>query len=345
MNESAEPRPTSNRRFLILIAVIVLLTAGLSGGWFWAAGKLEAAYDDFAQRIANQGKHLECAQREARGFPFRIGLHCESFSYADPSGGITVSGNSVRSAAQLYRPGHVVGELDPPYDIALPGLVPLTLGWDNLQSSARVSTESLERFSAVADGLTISANDFGVRDLLGSLSGLQFHARPGPEKPDRDLEVAFSGTQWVIDDNGAGAIEPLDFALQFEMQDGMTLLRQRADFLSHLRGNGGSGDLGRLEVRTESGGRLLASGPLSIDRRGLLSGELTLELDDPQKLVAYGQNVFPPLGEALSQWNQYLQAFASVADGKVKIRDLRITIDKGRMRMGFIDLGAIPPLI
>lgn len=344
MTEQAHIPPASRRKVGFFIGFILFLILALSGGWYWASTKLDESVTNFTTQLQRDGKVLECTNQDVRGYPFRLGLHCDKLAFADPVGGITISGNALRSAAQLYRPGHMIAEIDSPYDVSAPGLVPLTLDWSNLKSSANVGTDGFQRISIVADQLKISANDFGDRDLLGSLEQLQLHARPVPETARANLDLAISGDKWVVDDNGANLIEPVSFNLQVKLKDGLRIIESGNDLLTFIKNEGGEGELTDLTLSTQSGGRVAATGPLSIDNQGLVSGELTLEFDDPQKLVTYAQSIFPPLADSLSQSVQYLEAFAQNTDGGIKVRDLKISIRQGKIFLGFFEIGEVPRL-
>lgn len=344
MTEQASVPPASKRKFVYFVAIILFLIVALSWGWYWASNRLDKTLSDMAANLQQQGKNLVCENQEVRGYPFRLGVFCDSVTYGDQQNGIEVNGQAFRSAAQLYRPGHMVAEADGPYDISVPGLAPMTLEWSNLKSSGRVGTSGFQRLSVVADQFRISANDFGARDLLGTLEEIQFHARPSPENEESDLDVAFSGNRWVVDDNGLNQIEPIDFSLQMKLGEGLRIIQERTDLRSVLQAQGGSGELREFQVATESGGRLRLSGPLEVSQNGLVSGELTLDLDDPQRLVLYAQSVFPPLAQTLEQYIQYLEAFAQKSDGKIKIRDLKLAIKDGKVFLGFFEIGQIPRL-
>ena len=316
----------------------------LSMGWYWAAGKLGETVNGFTNQLASSGKVLKCAEQDVRGYPFRIGVFCQSVTYADPVSGITVTGNAVRTAAQLYRPGHLVAEADSPVDLTLPGLAPLTLEWRNMKSSSNFGTSGLGRISVIADAFKISANDFGRRDLLGTIDDLQFHARPSISGSPADLEISFSANGWLIDDDGASMIEPIDFNLQAEMSKALGVLQSGQDLLDELKKNGGAGKVSDLTFKTAKGGRVSISGPLEIGTNGLLTGSVVVNVDDPQRLVAYAASVFPPLEADLASIEQYLAAFADKSDGMVKIRDLKLTIKEGKVILGFFEIGQLPRL-
>ena len=343
MSEHPALSRRSKGKISLIIAVIALLAIGLSVAWYWAAGKLDETVTGFAQTLQNDGKVLKCGEQNVAGYPFRIGVFCTNLVYTDPVSGVAVAGGALRSAAQLYRPGHVVAELDSPFDVTLPGLAPLTLDWSNLKTSSKVTTQGPQRISIVVDALGISANDFGDRDLLATMNELQLHGRPGADDP-ASLDVALSADQWLVDDNGAGIVEPVDFRFAGRLADGFANLQEGSDLMAVLKSRGGEGRLDNFTLTTNSGGMLNISGPLSIDPKGRLSGELTINAEDPEKLVNYVSTVFPPAGSALANTAQYLQAFARQEGGKAVIRDFKLSIRKGKVIAGFFEIGELPRL-
>ncbi|MCB1387511.1 MAG: DUF2125 domain-containing protein [Nitratireductor sp.] len=331
----------------LFVGFILLLGAGLTAAWFFAAGKIEQTVNGARQQLAERGIAADCDGMAVRGFPFRIGLFCRSMHYADPVGGVTVSGKALRSAAQLYRPGHVVAELDGPLEITAPGFVPLSLNWQNLQTSTRVSTGGLRRFSLVTDRLDVSARDFGVPDLLGSLEQLQFHLRAGDEDAGggaADLEASLRADGWQIDDGGTGLIEPVDLSVSALAENGLAVAMSGQDLLAWVRANGGALKRSDITFSTRSGGRLRLRGPLQVDGRGRLSGEIEVDLDDPSKLVDYAASIFPPARDMLAQPVGYLEQMAADNNGRREIRGLKLLIDKGSVRLGFIEIARLPRL-
>lgn len=331
----------------LLAAVIVILAAGLCGAWFYGANRLEQEIASLKQRLSNEGVAAGCEGQEIRGFPFRLGVFCKAFFYADPVNGVTVSGNAIRSAAQFYRPGHVVGETDGPLKVSVPGLVPLLLDWEKLRSSMRVSMSGLRRSSLVAEGVRVSADDLGLADLLGTIDAVQLHVLAGDESGSgtpKDLVASADIDGWQIDDGGLGQIKPLDLALLLDVRDGLAMATSGEDPLLILRSRGGEIRLAELEISTGDGGRLKARGPLQLGRNGKLSGEVELDLDDPQKLVEYAASIFPPARDVLGDVVSYLDAFASNTAGRTKIRGLKLTLRDNKVLLGFIELAELPRL-
>ena len=332
-------------KFWLMVAVIVLLVAGLCGAWYYGANRLEQEIASLKQRLSDDGVAAGCEGQEIRGFPFRLGVFCDTFFYADPVNGVTVSGNAIRSAAQLYRPGHVVSETDGPLKVSAPGLVPLLLEWEKLRSSVRVSMSGLRRTSLVAEDIRVSADDLGLVDLLGTMQGLQLHFLAGDENggnAPQDLVASAAIERWQIDDGGMGQIQPVNFSLLMTVRDGLAMAMSGQDPMVILRSRGGEAELAGIEFSTGDGGRLRASGPLQLGRNGKLSGELELDLDDPQKLVDYAASVFPPARDMLANVASYLEAFSANTGGRTQIRGLKLTLRDNKVLLGFIELAELP---
>ena len=334
-------------KFWLMVAVIVLLVAGLCGAWYYGANRLEQEIASLKQHLSDGGVAAGCEGQEIRGFPFRLGVFCDTFFYADPVNGVTVSGNAIRSAAQLYRPGHVVSETDGPLKVSAPGLVPLLLEWEKLRSSVRVSMSGLRRTSLVAEDIRVSADDLGLVDLLGTMQGLQLHFLAGDENggnAPQDLVASAAIERWQIDDGGMGQIQPVNFSLLMTVRDGLAMAMSGQDLMVILRSRGGEAELAGIEFSTGDGGRLRASGPLQLGRNGKLSGELELDLDDPQKLVDYAASVFPPARDMLANVASYLEAFSANTGGRTQIRGLKLTLRDNKVLLGFIELAELPRL-
>ena len=332
-------------KFWLMVAVIVLLVAGLCGAWYYGANRLEQEIASLKQHLSDGGVAAGCEGQEIRGFPFRLGVFCDTFFYADPVNGVTVSGNAIRSAAQLYRPGHVVSETDGPLKVSAPGLVPLLLEWEKLRSSVRVSMSGLRRTSLVAEDIRVSADDLGLVDLLGTMQGLQLHFLAGDENggnAPQDLVASAAIESWQIDDGGMGQIQPVNFSLLMTVRDGLAMAVSGQDPMVILRSRGGEAELAGIEFSTGDGGRLRASGPLQLGRNGKLSGELELDLDDPQKLVDYAASVFPPAREMLGNVASYLEAFSANTGGRTQVRGLKLTLRDNKVLLGFIELAELP---
>jgi hypothetical protein len=147
MATSDMTKPNYGRRFVWLGITVVLLFGGYSLGWFWLAGRLEAEARTAIAGISREGVEADCANPTARGYPFRIGIYCDSVRFSDAAQGVSVEAGSFRSAGQIYDPMRLVAELDGPARIDSEKAGAFALDWDNLRASARLSTPLPQRLS------------------------------------------------------------------------------------------------------------------------------------------------------------------------------------------------------
>lgn len=347
MTAQHQQNPFLSRKVIGILLVVLLLALGLSGGWYWVAGKLGATINAVKQSLHDDGKQLSCTGQEIRGFPFRIGVFCDDFFYADPLNAVTVKGGELRSAAQIYNPAHLVTEIDAPLALEIPGLAPLQLDWRDLRSSSRLSPGGIERLSLVTKGLEVSANDGGRLAPLGKIGELALHARIAPEgeagRSSTNADIALAAEEWRVASGDGATIEAIDIRLDATINDALQAL-DRGDLLRHLREQGGSGDLKGFSIETASGGRLALAGPFEIDRQGRLSARITLDLENPETLIAYAGKVFPPAVDFLADTRDYLAAFADQSGGELRLEDFHLSIEKGRVKAGIFTIGEVPPL-
>src|SRR5262245_57806709 len=111
-------------RFLWFLVFVAILFGLYSAGWFYLANRLKAQAEATIAALSTGGATADCASLEVRGYPFRLGLFCDSLGYDDGAGNIVVTAGSLRSAAQVYRPRNIEAELDSPLRTAVPGLPP-----------------------------------------------------------------------------------------------------------------------------------------------------------------------------------------------------------------------------
>jgi hypothetical protein len=327
MASSEGPRPNYSRRFFIFALLIVLAGGLYTWGWYYFAGKLESEAERAIARINRDGVSADCRNAEARGYPFRIGLFCDGARYADARRGVAIATGPFRSAAQIYNPFLVVGELDSPVMVDLPGNGDLRLDWTNLRSSVRLARPLPERLSIELAKPAVSLE--GGARLADAASG-EAHLRPRGD--DLDLAGRIAGLVLSPELVKGRALPPITGEVDIGLKDGVALAR--AGFRT-LRG--ASGEIRTLSASGADGEGVSLTGPFSISADGLIDARLTLEVRNPQALSTLLQGAIPEFGK------QIKSGFAGLAALGDK-PTLPLTIKKGRATLGFIRLGDIPPL-
>lgn len=330
MTPSDTKPPYSRRRFLWLAAFIVLLFGGYTVGWFYVADRLEKQANAAVADLNRDGVSAECVNLTVHGFPFRLGIFCDSLGYEDGARDIFASAGSFRSAAQIYQPMKAIGELDGPLRVAAPGLLPLWFDWDKLRASARLARPLPERVSAEAEGLSgMTDPEDGDPVSLFSAAKAATHLRPN----GADLDWALSFEDLEVDQAAAGgrSLPVMNGAGDISFKDGVRLLLSGQQSL-----RGRSAEIRSLDLSSGDGG-VVVSGPVSVDADGLVDARLLIKLRNPSAVAATMAGVFP---EAKNQINSSFGALALLGSEPA----LPLVVAKGRASMGFIQLGSIPPL-
>lgn len=309
-----------------LAIFIAILFGGYSAGWFYVGGLLENQVKVALANANAKGTAADCANPTARGFPFRIGLFCDAVSFAD-SRGTQVSAGAFRSAAQVYNPFHIIGELDGPATVQLAGAPPLQLNWNGLRSSVRLATPLPERLSIEGTGLT--AGSASGTPLLNA-AAFQAHMRPN----GADLDVAGSIANMTADAAllKGRIVPPLSADADATIANGVALLQSRA---RSLRGQ--SATIRTLTVSTDAATSVGIAGTISADQAGLIDGDLTLTIRNAKGLAQVAAQAFP---ESKKQIDKAMVGISMLGENT----SLPLKIVKGKASLGFIGLGDIPPV-
>lgn len=327
MPSNARPRSSSSRRFLWLAIFIVVLFGGYSAGWFYLADRLETQAQAAVAALSRNGTSAECVNPEARGFPFRLGMFCDSVTFENAAQGISVSAGSFRSAGQIYDPTHLVAELDGPARIDVPPTQPLALQWENLRASIRLASPLPERLSLEGRNLNVAT---AAGEPLATTSTFEGHLRPNGK--DLDLAGRFGGLMLDATVLKGHTLPPLAGEADLTVNNGVALVGKN---IRSLRGQ--SGTIRTAALSTGESTSILVSGPFSIGKDGLLDAQFKLTVRDPRGLATALSAALPEIREEIEQ----------VSGGLAMLGDapsLPVKIAKGRASLGFIKLGNIPPL-
>lgn len=319
--------PNHGRRLIWLGLFVALLFGGYSAGWFYFASQLE---EETVAAIAemNEGAvSAECANPAVRGFPFRLGLHCDRIGFSDAARGVGMAAGGFRSAGQVYDLTRLVAELDGPALVDLPEAAGLSIDWQALRGSARLAEPLPERLSVEGRALTAQ---LGTGAPLASLASFEAHMRPNGG--DLDLAVRFEGLELDPAAVEAHKLPALSGHADLSITGGAGLASSGA---ATLRGQEGAIRILALSAAPNIG--VTASGPFSVGRDGLLDAELTLTVRDPEGLSALLGDAFP---EARQQISTSLSGLAALGTEP----SLPLNIVRGRASLGFIPLGDVPPL-
>ncbi|MBE7185895.1 MAG: DUF2125 domain-containing protein [Methylobacterium mesophilicum] len=307
-------RPNYGRRIFWLGFSVVAAIALYAGAWFWFANRLEGE----ARQVVSETRS-RCLNLRAGGFPFRIGLFCDATAWTQ--NGVEVSAGALRSAAQVYDPTLIVGEIDGPAKLALPGLPPLDVNWDVLKASAKLAQPLPSRASTEARSVQVT----GPGGAILSAEKAQSHMRVR----DADLDLAANFTKLTLagDLASGGTLPPVDGEAQATLTGAA-----RNGFTGSLRNQ--SGTLTKLEISDGTTAALQLSGPFSVNGEGLLSGQFAISLKNTAKLGQVMTQALPGLGARVAP------VLASIGE----VSNVPLTVRDGNASILFFQLGRVPPL-
>jgi len=332
MAENKEkPRYNAGRRIRWLGVAIIVAVIAYSGGWYWLAGQVETQAAGFVEEQRGLGLAIDCADRDVRGYPFRLEIFCTSLDMERPAEGLTVEAGAFRSAAQVYEPNRIYAELDAPVSVASPVVGQVKANWSLGRVTATLAEPLPERVSVALDNL-----DLAFAGLQKALTATHGEAHMRTQGEELDLALRYEGL--TIDPRFvAGRTLPtLSGDADLRLKDGVALATQG---VSTLRGV--AGEIQRLALLLTPERGFLVSGPFEIGADGLIDATLKIIIVDPAGFAAAMKPVFP---EYASQIDMVASGQKQAGPDGTPELQLPVSIRDGRAALGFIPLGRIPPL-
>ncbi len=325
-------------RAALFLGLIVLIFGGGAAAWFAAAGWLDRQIEARIERLAAAGHSVECLNRRIAGFPFRLGPFCDLVSYSNERDGAQIEAGALRTAAQIYNPGFVVGELDGPALITPLGRSTMQLDWASLRANLRAGLDGFRRLSVAGREIVLNGPRANGRRLFALGDG-ELHLRPGAgdeRSPDLDVAVATIGTD--VSQLAPVAVFDLNGDVTFNAV--LPQLLGGGDVLAWARANGLSGVARNLTVTSDAGGFEL-SGPFQFDRDGLLSADFQVKLTDPPAILRSVGTLFPPVRE----FTEALRQVISLVPGGGSGQGFPVTVRRGEISiLGILRWSRLPPL-
>ncbi|MFB9952753.1 DUF2125 domain-containing protein [Rhizobium puerariae] len=333
---AASSRTGVSRKLWLLACGVILVIALYTAGWFYAASTLREQTLSLLGSQQKNGISADCGDAEYRGYPFRIGLFCSKVAVDDRTNGISATFGALRSAAQVYDPGHVVWELDSPIEIRTGHGLTVSTIWENFQSSLIAKLRGVERTSTVIENAKTSIVSSATRQAFNIDAGhTEIHLRQNGE--DLDAAMTLEGTDFSMKD-----MPQLLPRLTANID---LTLAGRAGMIDGSDPNGlvlygTQGEMRSLSADLGQGRLITVSGPFSFDERGYLSGKLRLRIEQIDAWRNSLGEAFPEIAPTLETVARMLSAL-----GGGKNASLDLTINRGKIFAGgFIPIGEIPPI-
>lgn len=323
-------------RGIVWVAVVALvLFAGLTAAWFYLASELESRVEAVLQQTGEQGTLVGCGGREVFGYPFRLGLRCETTSVSRPVDGLELTAGAMRTAAQIYNPSRIVAELDGPLTVAETGSTPFVANWALGQASLVFSGQGVERFSLVLDEPTLAIQAQPAL-ALGSATRAEVHARRNGA--DLDLAIRDDGVAPVLP--GMGALPPFDLYADLSLVGAAETLDSGlppGGVSGLVRGRAGT--LRAVRVTLAGGGLAELAGPFEVSPEGEISGRFQVSVENADAIAGLIGTLVP--GSAgIARTIAGALPLAGRREGNRTI--VSIDVEDGEARLGFIRIGRLP---
>lgn len=332
---AASSQSGSSRKFWWLGLSIVLVIAVYTGGWFYAASQLKETVLRAIAPRNTAGVSGECTDIDFRGYPFRIGLFCSKVDVDDNKNGVSASFGQLRSAAQVYAPGHIVWEMDSPAEIRTANGLTINAQWANLQSSLITKLRGIDRTSTVIEGLKATAvSSYDGQTINVDAGRTEIHLRQN--EGDLDGAISLQDANTVIKD------WPQVFP-KFSASADVTLAGKAGMIDGSDRQGlyGASGELRKVVIDIGDGKVMTLTGPFSFDEQGFLSGKFKLEIEQLGPWRDSIKQAFPQVAKTVDTAAKLLKALAGGGDRA----SVDLVVNRGEATVsGFIPLGSIPPI-
>lgn len=334
-SRSSSPSRKMKRLAVGILVVLVVYTAG----WFLAAHQIEQRLTSAIAERARAGSPAGCTDMDVRGYPFRIGVFCQSVKVDDAQRGASASFGAFRSAAQVYQPGHAVLELDGPAEIRVTPDISLSANWSLLHASVQAGLSGVQRTSLTYDDLA------GTLLATPERPGIRFDATHGEAHlrqngPDLDTALSVTGLDLKIAEGGPRILPVLASTLDVTFADRGSLLGQGRFPPGALRGS--KGDMRNLTLDLGNGMLAQASGRFSVDDDGLISGAFNVTMKDIEGWRKNLTGSFPD-EDSVSLINNIANMLTALSNGRNEAT-VNLNVRDGTAFLAFFPIGELPRL-
>lgn len=323
------------RLWLILVGLLVVLAALYTGGWYYATGFVRANVLKALGQENSAGIAGKCENMAFSGFPFSIGLTCDTVTVDNQTRGASANFDRLSASAPVFQPNHVSWSLKSPAEFRTTQGLTISAEWTDLQSSLVAQGRGVAQSQTVIDGLKAGI----VSSFTGQSADVTAaHTEMRASQNGSDLDFA------IGIENANAVIKDFPQTLPTASTSANVTLTGKAGLLdgSDREGlRGAAGVLHQAVIDIGDGRIMTLSGPFNFDENGFLSGQFKLEIN---QIGPWGDSLtatLPAAKNIIKTATKMLKALASGAD-KVSVD---LTADRGRLSLsGFIPLGKIPPI-
>lgn len=325
--------PVNRRRRFPWWAKLILLVVVLYGAALYVAAHQAKVYLNAVVAPPGTGAE-ECAKLDFSGLPTRVSAVCQSAKFVDPVTGLDLSTGSVRTTTFVHDPRHATFSIASPVKAKLANGLTTDTNWQNLDSD----------IGGDLSGITYGTVTIGKIDSAITLPGAPAplkitsdHADFSVRQNGPDLDIASRSTGSKLE-TGIIPVNLPAFSTSLE-----ATLDGRGNVLSGapiVPGEAVQGIIKRLAIDFGSNGTLAVSGPFRVAENGLVTGDFTIDVENYAALQATLSKSFPQAITVIDTATILLKSLSP--DGKTG--KVTLNVRDGRVQLGIIPLGTIPPL-
>lgn len=330
-------------RFTVKIIVLTML---LLGGWWWiATSSLQNSISEWIDMRRSEGWQADVGEMTRGGFPLRIQTTLTETALTDPQTATALHIPQLTLSAPIYWPGHASLSL-PADPIALSAPQgTLTISSDGTNAALRLhpgTSLQLETLNATSRNLSLDL----VEGQLLSAQTLQADVQQGlsPEIYDIDLiAIDFAPGSVIRQTLRLPAAWPetfetlvADMTVTFDRPWDRSALEARRPQPRAIKVDQIAAVWADLSVTFEA--------DLQIEPNGTASGTAKLQARNWQRMLDFASANGTLSSDAHAQAESFLTLLSGLS-GDAETLNVEVTIDRGKMRMGFIPLGNAPPII
>jgi hypothetical protein len=337
-----------------LLIVILALIAGWTALWFFAASKVEDKVNAYMDKSADRGVEIICDNKAVKGYPFRIGLFCDDVAVIRPDKEFLFSAGGLRTAAQIYKPNHMIVELDAPARIKRQGLAELEINWSLLHASLQYGLTGLyelaAEFNDMQSQLIFSETD---KKPDAAIEQGQIFMRSQQNDKKDNLETAINLKKVKFLDAVLTNLPLLNIFGQGTYHDLGKLFEKGQLQHFDIKQSGLTGNMQylRFEIADATAGsegnngQFQIAGPWEVTKNGKLTADITLTVSNINVLLATVQKSAPDLLPIATGLAQGLATFGKSVNLNGKdAKQLSLSIKRNEVRIGFFKIGKIPRL-
>lgn len=337
--------PRTARRFKIVIGVAVVLVLAWTALWYVGRHYAETGLASASAKLTADGGSLDCGAERTHGFPFRLTMDCAPFTVNLPAHSLSFALPGAEAITLLYNPGHAIAAAKGPLTLAGPEGLAVTANWKSLESSVNLGVSKLKRFSLAGDAIAATITAPSHPDLPSAVAATHAELHLTQEDQADALGIWVSSDGLTESHPDQPTLPPANLRIHVILPGALQGYRSRPqEWLAAWEAAGRKIAIDTVGI--EIGGfAAMTTGALTVDDSGLISGALTVRVDQMEKLPALVEMLRPGKGEEVAKIIGPLGMMMKpvTIDGKTW-REVRLSINKGRVGVGFIPLGKIPPL-